>query len=115
MNAMISLVCFAALCCASAMANAGAVLPYGYGAYRSYYGLPYVPGVAPYAAPAYPAAPVAAAAYPAAPVAAAAAAVPAAVAAASGVPAAAVVPEYYSYPYGYPYFGAYGGYPYLKK
>ncbi|GFY53998.1 hypothetical protein TNIN_399741 [Trichonephila inaurata madagascariensis] len=116
---MNSLASIAVLLCACAMANAGTLLPYGYGAYSGYYGLPFVPGVAPYAAPAVPA-PVAAAAVPAARAIAAAAAVPAApaVAAAPAVPAA-VVPEYFSYPYGYPYgypyLGAYGAYPYLKK
>ncbi|GFS57582.1 hypothetical protein NPIL_4171 [Nephila pilipes] len=108
MNGMISFVCIAALVCT--ITNAAAFLPYG--AYRGYYGLPFVPGVAPYAAPAVPAAPVAAAvpAAPAVPAPVAAPAVPAAVPAAP-----AVVPEYFSYPYGYPYFGAYGVYPYLKK
>ncbi|GFU06389.1 hypothetical protein NPIL_76541, partial [Nephila pilipes] len=56
MHAMNSLVSIAVLLCASAMANAGGLLPYGYGAYPGYYGLPFVPGVAPYAAPAVPAA-----------------------------------------------------------
>ncbi|GFY53999.1 hypothetical protein TNIN_399751 [Trichonephila inaurata madagascariensis] len=74
MNGMVAFICIAALVCA--MANAAAILPYGYGAYRGYYGLP----LAPYVAPAVPAAPLAAAP-----------AVPAAVPAAPAVPAAAAV------------------------
>ncbi|GFQ83409.1 hypothetical protein TNCT_269781 [Trichonephila clavata] len=89
MKAMISLICLVALCCASAMANNMGVLPYGaygaYGAYRGYYGLPYAPGVAPYAAPALSAAPVAAAALPAAPAVAAAPAVPGAASVATSI------------------------------
>ncbi|GFT47218.1 hypothetical protein TNCV_3748411 [Trichonephila clavipes] len=118
MNGMIAFICIAALF--SAMVDAGAILPYryAYGAYKGYY----TPlGAAPYAVAAPVAAAVAApyaAAAPyavAAPVAAAVAAPYAAPAvAAAAVPAApvaaAVVPEY-----AYPYYGAYGVLPYIKK
>ncbi|GFY54000.1 hypothetical protein TNIN_399761 [Trichonephila inaurata madagascariensis] len=114
MNGMIAFICIAALF--SAMVDAGAILPYryAYGAYKGYY----TPlGAAPYAVAAPVAAAVAAPYAAAAPYAVAApvaAAVAAPYAAAPAVPAApvaaAVVPEY-----AYPYYGAYGVLPYIKK
>ncbi|GFT07214.1 hypothetical protein NPIL_228321 [Nephila pilipes] len=139
MNSMISFICIAALFCAGAMANNAAILPNGYGGYRAYY-TSYVPGVAPYAVSGVPASSVAAAALPGATIAASAlpgttitaaalpgttitaAALQGATITAAAIPSAAavqgataVVPEYYSYPYGYPYLGSYNVYSYVKK